>query len=535
MSVTTRPTRATRTQNRLGRLLLMCVAALLLAPPLADCAEPGLFDRDNLVAWCIVPFDKAKRSPEDRAAMVARMGLGKIAYDWRDEHVAEFEREILAYQKHGIEFFAFWGLHDDAFRLFEKYQLHPQIWVMLTVEGDTQGEKIKNAAERLLPALEKAKRLGCQVGLYNHGGWGGEPENMVAVCEYLREHHGVDNVGIVYNLHHGHGHLDRLPQVLEAMKPWLLCLNLNGMDVAGESQGRKILPLGVGTEDLRILRIVRDSGYRGPIGILNHTQEDAEARLLDNLDGLNWLLAQLDGKSAGERPKLRTDVPAAISSDKNSAAGAEAGFALPYLVDSRRSSRLHRCGSSCVPRSPRERATTFSSPASVRVRRLTGSYSRCPEAAGSQPICRAPCRTTSALRSTSPTANRMKSRCTTKPVACGCLSMGSRWRNRSSHAPRPKRNQANLPLAASWKETFAVAGRLITSTSSTAQKTVSRERKVPHRRFQTSMTTRSRSGGSSDQTATCRTCHRTKTPPTCRPRLLLLRRAARQCRRRDRT
>jgi hypothetical protein len=39
------------------------------------------------------------------------------------------------------------------------------------------------------------------------------------------------------------------------MKPWLLCLNLNGMDIDGEAKGRKILPLGVGTEDVKVLRI----------------------------------------------------------------------------------------------------------------------------------------------------------------------------------------------------------------------------------------------------------------------------------------
>jgi hypothetical protein len=69
-----------------------------------------LFDKQsNLAAWCIVPFDAAKRTPEARAEMVAKMGLKKVAYDWRQEHVAEFEREILAYQKHGIEMFAFLG------------------------------------------------------------------------------------------------------------------------------------------------------------------------------------------------------------------------------------------------------------------------------------------------------------------------------------------------------------------------------------------------------------------------------------------
>ena len=30
----------------------------------------GLFDKENLMAWCIVPFDSAKRSPAERAATV---------------------------------------------------------------------------------------------------------------------------------------------------------------------------------------------------------------------------------------------------------------------------------------------------------------------------------------------------------------------------------------------------------------------------------------------------------------------------------
>jgi hypothetical protein len=183
-------------------------------------------------------FDAAKRKrPEARAEMVAKMGLKKIAYDWRQEHVAEFEREILAYQKHGIEMFAFWGMHDEAFRLFEKYKLHPQLWIMMKGTGDTQEAQVKSAAEGLLPILAKAKTIGSQVGIYNHGGWGGEPENMVAVCDYLKKNHATDNIGIIYNLHHGHSHLDRLPKAIEAMKPHLLCLNLNGMDIARRYEG----------------------------------------------------------------------------------------------------------------------------------------------------------------------------------------------------------------------------------------------------------------------------------------------------------
>ena len=288
------------------RHLCLLILSACSACSVGQLSAADLFDKQNLAAWCIVPFDAAKRGPEARAEMVAKMGLKKIAYDWRQEHVAEFEREILAYQKHGIEMFAFWGVHDEAFRLFEKYKLHPQLWIMMKGTGDTQEAQVKSAAEGLLPILAKAKAIGSQVGIYNHGGWGGEPENMVAVCEYLKKNHATDNIGIIYNLHHGHSHLDRLPKAIEAMKPHLLCLNLNGMDIAGDTKGRKILPLGVGTQDVKVLRQIRASGYSGPIGILNHTNEDAEGRLLDNIDGLKWLVPQLDDAKPGEKPKYRT-------------------------------------------------------------------------------------------------------------------------------------------------------------------------------------------------------------------------------------
>jgi hypothetical protein len=122
---------------------------------------------------------------------------------------------------------------------------------------------------------------------------------------------GVTNVGIVYNLHHGHPHLERFPALLQKMKPHLVALNINGMVRNGEASGRKILPLAQGDLDLLLLRTIRDSGWRGPIGILNHTEEDAEARLLDNLEGLEWLVPQLDGRPPGPRPQPRSWRPAA--------------------------------------------------------------------------------------------------------------------------------------------------------------------------------------------------------------------------------
>ena len=266
---------------------MFCVLSLLLMTPTDGPPSVDLFAKENLVAWCIVPFDAAKRNPEERAEMLVDLGISKCAYDWRAEHVAEFEREIVAYQKHGIEFFAFWGQHDAAFALFQKYDLRPQIWQTApSPPGETDAARITAAVETLTPLARQTQQLGCPLGLYNHGGWGGEPRNLVAVAEAFRDA-GFDHVGIVYNLHHGHEHVSDLAEVLAAMKPYLLCLNLNGIAPGGDP---KILPIGEGPNDAQILKTIEESGYEGPIGILDHRPEvDAEDALKANLSGLRRL------------------------------------------------------------------------------------------------------------------------------------------------------------------------------------------------------------------------------------------------------
>jgi len=251
-----------------------------------------LFAMDNLVAWCVVPFDAKRRGPAERAQMLEKLGFKKLAYDWRAEHVPTFEDEILQLKKHGIEFFAFWATHEDAFRLFEKYDLHPQIWVTApSAPGDTEEARVEATARQLLPLVERTRKLGCPLGLYNHGGWGGEPKNLVAICRWLRQHADADHVGIVYNWHHGHEHIGDWAQSLAAMKPYLLCLNLNGMN---DGANPKILPLGRGQHERAMMQTILNSGYRGPLGILDHRDTvDAEQSLRENLDGLQQLVKQL--------------------------------------------------------------------------------------------------------------------------------------------------------------------------------------------------------------------------------------------------
>ncbi len=295
--------------HRLTSFLLALVFSAALTPlGAADLDNGKLFAKENLWAWCIVPFDAKKRGPEERTAMLEKLGLRHFAYDYRPQHLPTFDAECEALKKHGISLTAWWfptTMNEEArhtLQVFARHGVTPQLWVngggAMTKTPEEQAARIETEATRIKPIAEAAAAQGCKVGLYNHGSWFGEPENQLAIIERLKRD-GITNVGMVYNLHHGHAHLDRFAALLPQMIPHLLCLNLNGMKRGVES----ILPIGQGDLDLGLLKTIRDSGYRGPIGILNHTDEDAEVRLQDNLDGLAWLVKQLDGKDTGPKPK----------------------------------------------------------------------------------------------------------------------------------------------------------------------------------------------------------------------------------------
>ena len=156
----------------------LLVATLLLAgnrhAPAGDAAKtPGLFARDNLVAWCVVPFDAKGRGPRERAEMLKGLGLLALAYDWRAQHVPSFEEEILAMKEAGIDFAAHWcpgsvsaEANQAMFALVRKHKITPQLWVMPPgPRGDTPAERVENAARQLLPIVAKAEELGCKVGL----------------------------------------------------------------------------------------------------------------------------------------------------------------------------------------------------------------------------------------------------------------------------------------------------------------------------------------------------------------------------------
>lgn len=294
--------------HRLGRMLV--VTLLVVGAIGVSSAEPsqptgGVFGRENLMAWCIVPFDAKQRGPEERAAMLEQLGLTGLAYDYRGEHIPTFDAEFAALKKHNVRFTAFWcggvsvsdplkGGVELALETLKRNKTEAELWVLIDeapLKDFSQEEKVAKTANAIQIIADQAEKSGCRVGLYNHGGWFGDPRNQIAILKQVQR----DNAGIIYNFHHGHEHLESFPGLFQEMQPYLLCVNLNGM----RKGGPKILPVGDGESDLSLLKMIKDSGYQGPVGILGHRAEiDAEEALKLNLEGLKRLLKEMGDEDA---------------------------------------------------------------------------------------------------------------------------------------------------------------------------------------------------------------------------------------------
>lgn len=295
--------------NRIVSTYMLCSFLLTISLPVCTASTQAeqsspIYARDNLVAWCIVPFDAEKRGPEARAKMLNRLGIKRMAYDWRAEHIPTFDEELDMLEKYDIELTAFWipinlNPQDDKnanliLDLLKRRKVETQIWITMSdnrLNSMDQSERVKACAKAIGYIAKEAKSFGSKVALYNHGGWFGEPENQIEIIKEL----GMPNVGTIYCFHHGHEHIDRFRDMFLNMKPYLIALSLNGM----KKEGPKILPLGEGDQELEMMRIVKESGWAGPVAILDHRNElDTAKSLQENIEGMKKLLKKLGDKEA---------------------------------------------------------------------------------------------------------------------------------------------------------------------------------------------------------------------------------------------
>jgi len=281
-------------------LLSIVIMSLLSACSSGDKrSSSALLEKENLVAWCIVPFDANERTALERAEMLKELGLSQLAYDYRDKHIPFFREEIEVLKEHQIRLSAVWlwvdpenplsNASSSIIEIVKETGTRTEFWVGMpdgAFNGLSDEESLEKAVKTLKTILVPIEKCGCTLALYNHGGWYGEPENQIKIIEQL----GSNKVKIVYNFHHGHHQVEGFQNLLKQMLPNLSTININGMKV----EGPKIITLGEGEHELEMLRIIQASGYDGPIGILGHTEgEDIRLVLERNLKGLEELRSEL--------------------------------------------------------------------------------------------------------------------------------------------------------------------------------------------------------------------------------------------------
>ena len=179
--------------------------------------------------------------------------------------------------------------NEFVLHVLEKTGTRTDLWVSFPEDyfaGNAEEENLAMAAGAVREVLQRAESIGCRVALYNHGGWFGEPGNLVRIVREAAP----EKLKIVYNFHHAHARIDSFHYDLEQMLPYLSAINLNGM----KKEGPKIIPLGQGDQELEMLRVILESGYDGPLGILGHTEgRDILPVLEGNLEGMQQLKEKL--------------------------------------------------------------------------------------------------------------------------------------------------------------------------------------------------------------------------------------------------
>jgi hypothetical protein len=276
------------------------ILPLLILPILVSCQTqgPDALHPENLIAWCIVPFDSLDRTPQERADMLKGLGMKKYAYDWRADDLDQMADEIKVAVEQGIEISAVWLWIDDnhdaidtlsptnqrMFRILKESGLKTDVWLSFHSNFFTSVHHTARLAKgsRMIKGIaDQVEAMGCRLALYNHGDWFGDPRNQIKLIEKIDR-----NIGLIYNFHHGHHQIDEFSTLVDAMLPYLWVVNLNGM----KKDDYKILPLGTGDHEKNMITTLLNAGYSGPFGILGHVDgADMKRILQQNLSGLKNL------------------------------------------------------------------------------------------------------------------------------------------------------------------------------------------------------------------------------------------------------
>ncbi|EDP95873.1 TIM barrel protein [Kordia algicida OT-1] len=264
--------------------------------------DKQLIEVEEVSPWCILGFDAADRTPEQRISLLKELGLKKYGFNKGKGDFSKMKEEFQLAEQNNIEITSvfLWlnakrdsigklsPANQELLQNLSEVKQKPVVWVSFSdnfFENLTEEASIKRATEMINFVKTKVDKMGCKLALYNHHGWFGNPYNQLKILEKLND----PSITMVYNFHHAHEYVDQFQNIVKKIKPHLSFVNLNGI----KKEGPQILAIGKGDHEFEMVKMLIDEGYNGPWGILGHIKtEDVKIVLERNIEGLKQLNAQ---------------------------------------------------------------------------------------------------------------------------------------------------------------------------------------------------------------------------------------------------
>src|SRR3954454_9770045 len=273
------------------RALAGIVLALLFG-----CIEAGANELVNpFFAMDTGTQDATHKTPAEQVALVKEVGFAGVGPTYHN--AAELEQWFVALDQNRLKMFALYlplqlddvpaslaSVKEAAIALRGRKTL---LWIYVTAKRDTPFDTSDDAVavQALREISGYAKDAGVRVALYPHAGFFVQGvEDAVRLAAKVNR----KNVGVTFNLCHwlmvdGKD----LAASLQAARPYLFCVTINGADAGGTSWKELIQPLDRGTYDVsQVLRLLNKMKYTGPIGLQHYgIGGDARENLEHSMEG----------------------------------------------------------------------------------------------------------------------------------------------------------------------------------------------------------------------------------------------------------
>ncbi len=252
----------------------ICVLAVIfiLCTGICGATEP----KNPFFALCMDTHDEKHRTIDQQNELLKELGFDGVAHLWLDG----LEERAASAKKHGLELYQVYFevnlANDPPFdqRLAEVLPCvkdgKTQLALLINGGKPSDATRDDQVVQILRQIREIADPLGVKVVLYPHvQSWNEKIDDCVRIAKRFPD----GEVGVMFNLCHW-AKIDRgenLDKVLQAAKPYLAAVSLNGTDTPEEIQtgtGNWLQPLDAGSYDISaLLKALDQIDYNDPIGL----------------------------------------------------------------------------------------------------------------------------------------------------------------------------------------------------------------------------------------------------------------------------